>query len=156
MRAYSIRRRRNRSISVSMPQIKVEKRYRAETWRSPRLYHRDTSRSETRLLPRRLTTPVVEVPEINFPSLSLPRAHVLPQTDAFARKFPRERVLSGEALAKSPVRPTVNLKALYYVRPDVMVCVRRKQRKEVLFALGRAGGSHKKPRYTEESKIICR
>lgn len=154
MRSHAIRRRRSRSLTVSMPRVKVERRYRADTWRIPLRRYSESSRSETRLLPRRLTTPVVEVPV--FPSSLSPVAHVLPQADAFARKFPRERVMSGEALVKSPVKPTVNLKALYYTRPDVMVCVRRKQRREVLFAAGRAGGNHKKPKFTEESKYICR
>lgn len=160
MRSHAKRLRRSRSIAVDRPRsiivTRPESRYRADTWRTPLRRYSEPSRSGTRLLPRRLTTPVVEVPEYTLPSLLSPVAHVLPQTDAFARKFPRERVMSGESLAKSPVKPTVNLKALYYTRPDVMVCVRRKQRREVLFATGRAGGSHKKPRYTEESKIICR
>lgn len=82
--------------------------------------------------------------------------HVLPDTHEFSQgRFKRERVLSGEALAKAPVRPTVNLKALYYARPDVMVCVRRKQRREVLAAKGRLGGKHRPPRRTPQSDIIC-
>lgn len=157
MRSHAIRRRRSRSLSVaiSRPQVKVERRYRADTWRTPLRRYSEPSRLETRLLPSRLTTPVVEVPEFDFPPLSSP-VHVLPQTDAFARRYPRTQVLSGQALAKAPVKPTVNLAKLYYTRPDVMVCVRRKQRREVLFATGRAGGGHKRPKFTEESKYICR
>lgn len=90
------------------------------------------------------------------PALLSP-VHVLPDTHEFSQgRFRRERVLSGEALAKAPVRPTVNLKALYYTRPDVMVCVRRKQRREVLAAKGRLGGHHRPPRRTPQSDIICR
>ena len=157
MRSHAKRLRRSRSIAVDRPRsiivTRPESRYRADTWRSPLRRYSNTLRMATRERSRSLTTPVVEVPvDIPLPS----PAHVLSQTDVFARRYPRERVMSGEALAKSPVKPTVNLKALYYTRPDVMVCVRRKQRREVLFATGRAGGSHKKPRYTEESKIICR
>ena len=91
-------------------------------------------------------------------ALPLPsRVHVLPDVHPFSRgRFQRERVLSGEALAVSPVRPTVDLKRLYYTRPDVMVCVRRKQRREVLAAMGKLGGKHKRPVRTPQSDIICR
>ena len=155
MRTHALRRRRSRTISVTLP--RVERRYRTESIALPRFRRlSDTSRSATRLRSRRLTTPVVEVPEIDIPSPTLTSAHVLPQTDTFARRHPRTIVYSGQALAKAPVKPTVNLKALYYTRPDVMTCVRRKQRKEVLFALGKAGGPHKRPKFTEESKMICR
>lgn len=37
-----------------------------------------------------------------------------------------------------------------------LVCVRRKQRREVLFAKGRGGGGHKKPRRNEWSDVSCR
>ena len=150
MRAHAIRRRRSRTISVSL-----ERRYRTETVTLPRIRrYSDASRSATRLRSRRLTIPVVEVPDIPFSTPA--QAHVLPQTDVFARRNPRTIVYSGQALARSSVKPTVNLKALYYTRPDVMTCIRRKQRREVLFARGKAGGPHKRPKYTEESKIICR
>lgn len=43
----------------------------------------------------------------------------------------------------------------FNVPPQVMVCVRRKQRKEVLFALGKAGGRHKSPKWSDESYIRC-
>lgn len=92
-------------------------------------------------------------------ALPLPssRVHVLPDVHPFSRgRFQRERVLSGEALAVSPVRPTADLKRLYYTRPDVMVCVRRKQRREVLAAIGKLGGKHKRPTRTPQSDIICR
>lgn len=149
MRSHAIRRRRSRAVSVARP---VERRYRADVRVTPLRRYSDASRSATRVRSRTLTTPVVEVPALTFPSL--PRVHVLPQ-DSFARRIPRTQVMSGQALSRSAVKPTVNLRALYYARPDVMVCVRRKQRKEVLFATGRAGGNHKKPRFTEESKYIC-
>lgn len=85
------------------------------------------------------------------------RVHVLPDVHPFSRgRFQRERVLSGEALAVAPVRPTADLKRLYYTRPDVMVCVRRKQRREVLAAMGKLGGNHKRPTRTPQSDIICR
>lgn len=92
-------------------------------------------------------------------ALPLPssRVHVLPDVHPFSRgRFQRERVLSGEALAVSPVRPTADLKRLYYTRPDVMVCVRRRQRREVLAAMGKLGGKHKRPVRTPQSDIICR
>lgn len=44
-----------------------------------------------------------------------------------------------------------------FVNPQqVVVCVRRKQRKEVLFALGKTGrGARRKPRRTWRSEISC-
>lgn len=151
MRSHAIHRRKTRSLSITIPRI--ERRYRADVRVTPLRRYSDSSRSETRVRSRTLTTPVVEVPRISLPSLS--RVHVLPQSDAFARRIPRTQVMSGQALARPAVTPTVDLKALYYTRPDVMVCVRRKQRREVLFATGKASGSHKKPRFTEDSKYIC-
>lgn len=38
---------------------------------------------------------------------------------------------------------------------QVLVCVRRKQRREVLFALGKGGGKHKRPEWSEDSYIRC-
>lgn len=38
---------------------------------------------------------------------------------------------------------------------QVLVCVRRHQRREVLFALGRAGGGHKPPKWNDDSYIRC-
>lgn len=149
MRSHTIRRRRTRSLSVPVP--RVERRYRAGIRVTPLRRYSDASRSATRVRSRTLTAPSVEVPVLPLPS----PVHVLPRSDAFARRVPRTQVMSGQALARPAVTPTVNLRALYYARPDVMVCVRRKQRKEVLFAKGRAGGNHKKPRFTEESKYIC-
>lgn len=35
------------------------------------------------------------------------------------------------------------------------VCQSRKERRRVLFALGKTGGNHKAPRYTELSKVRC-
>ncbi|UPW41891.1 hypothetical protein [Dipodfec virus RodF1_85] len=157
MRTHARSRRRSRTLSVTLPRIKVktERRYRAVQRRIPLVRLRDASRLATRERSRSLTVPTVEVPRLTLPSLLSP-ARVLPQTDVLARRYPRERVMSGQALAKAPVAPTVNLAKLYYTRPDVMVCVRRKQRREVLFALGKGGAGHKRPQYTEESKIICR
>lgn len=153
MRSHAIRRRRSRAVSVARPHVRVERRYRADVRVTPFRRYSDASRSATRVRSRTLTAPSVEVPSLTLPSL--PRVHVLPQVDAFTRRVPRTQVMSGQALARPVVKPTVNLRALYYARPDVMVCVRRKQRREVLFAADRAGGHHKKPRFTEESKYIC-
>lgn len=45
-----------------------------------------------------------------------------------------------------------------YDKPeDVTPCVRRKQRREVIFAENKAGrGGQKKPRWTKDSKVACR
>lgn len=155
MRSHAVRHHRLKAVAAVRPRFRPRSRsrYRVDVRVTPLRRYSDTSRSATRVRSRTLTAPAVEVPVLTFPSLS--RVHVLPRIDSFARRIPRTQVLSGQALSRPVVRPTVDLKALYYARPDVMVCVRRKQRKEVLFATGRAGGNHKKPRFTEESKYIC-
>lgn len=38
---------------------------------------------------------------------------------------------------------------------QVAVCIRRKERKEVLHAIGKVGGGHKRPRYSWYSEIVC-
>lgn len=38
---------------------------------------------------------------------------------------------------------------------QVLTCVRRHQRREVLFALGRSGAGHKRPQWREDSYIRC-
>lgn len=149
MRSHAIRRRKSRQVTITVPRI--ERRYQAVDRRISLHRHRDASRLAARVRSRTLTTPVVEMPSL--PLLS--STPVLSHVDVLSRRHPRTQVLSGQALAKAPVKPTVNLKALYYTRPDVMVCVRRKQRREVLFALGKGGGAHRKPKFTEESKYIC-
>lgn len=35
------------------------------------------------------------------------------------------------------------------------VCHKRKERRQVLFALGKTGGNHKPPKYTKESLVRC-
>lgn len=44
----------------------------------------------------------------------------------------------------------------FAVPPSVAICVRRKRRKEVIHALGVAGGKVRKPRRNAYSKISCR
>ena len=155
-RAVSHRRRvQRRSVrALTLPQ-RTAVRY------GPRVALRTLTRS---LSPFRVVgrySPVISVWDIPdgpievAPALSSP-VHVLPDTHEFSRgRFQRERVLSGMALAKASVKPTVDLAKLYYTRPDVMVCVRRKQRREVLAAKGRLGGKHRPPRRTPQSDIVC-
>ena len=155
-RAISHRRRvRQRSVrALTLPQ-RTAVRY------GPRVALRTLTRSlsSSRVVGRHSPLlSVWDIPDVLTgvaPALPSP-VHVLPDTHEFSRgRFRRERVLSGEALVKAPVRPTVDLARLYYARPDVMVCVRRKQRREVLAAKGRLGGKHRPPRRTPQSDIIC-
>ncbi len=43
----------------------------------------------------------------------------------------------------------------FTIPPQVMICVRRKQRREVLLALGKGGTGFKKPKWNEDSFIRC-
>lgn len=43
----------------------------------------------------------------------------------------------------------------YRVPASVLTCVRRSQRRQVLFATGRTGSGHKKPRWTSQSYMRC-
>lgn len=109
-----------------------------------------------RLLSIRRADGALEPPLLQL-SGNLPVAHVLPDTHDFSKgRFKRDRFLSGAAVNHTVVKPTVDLKRLYYTVPDVMVCVRRKQRREVLAAKGKLGGNHRKPHRTPSSEIICR
>jgi len=63
---------------------------------------------------------------------------------------PRKPIHRAKHLAASPI---TNLK---FVDPSrVAVCIRRKQRREVILASGR-GGRTRKPRYSEYSDIKCK
>lgn len=74
------------------------------------------------------------------------------------RRFP---VKVSPNLVMAPPSPAIqpagrSAEHLRFVLPrSVLVCVRRKQRREVLLALGRGGSRHKPPEWNEESYIRC-
>lgn len=79
-----------------------------------------------------------------------------------AREFRRSKARLDMAQPKrrstSLRRSTLPLKAerLSFVQPaQVPICVRRKQRREVLLALGRGGGRHRPPRRNRWSNVRC-
>lgn len=43
----------------------------------------------------------------------------------------------------------------FAVPSQVLICVRRKQRRQVLFALGKGGSGHRNPKWKAESRIRC-
>lgn len=77
------------------------------------------------------------------------------------------RTLSGRKALLRAVPARVTPKTPYkaigevprYVGFDVpretLVCVRRKQRREVIFAMGAQGGGHRRPRRNESSDLRC-
>lgn len=70
-------------------------------------------------------------------------------------------------VARIGTRPNTELQPVPFNNPglsrlafsiprNVLICIRRKQRKQVLFATGKAGKSgQKKPKWTEDSFIRC-
>lgn len=61
------------------------------------------------------------------------------------------------ASRKLIVNPYNPARIRFAVPPEVLTCVRRKQRKEVLFAKGVGGqrGRKRRPRFTPHSKVSC-
>lgn len=58
--------------------------------------------------------------------------------------------------ATGPKARRASLSALSFDVPQsVILCVRRKARRQVLFAKGKGGGRHKRPRRNPNSKIWC-
>lgn len=80
--------------------------------------------------------------------------------------YPLRRVSQHRIITSAPIEPRFILKKPSVVSSMLMspalpknavVCVRRKIRKEVLFALGKGGSKHKRHyRRSETSKIVCR
>lgn len=67
----------------------------------------------------------------------------------------RQRFISGAAVSSNVVRPTANLRRLEYVSSDVLTCVRRRQRREVLFATGGVNRVKRSPIWKSDSYINC-
>lgn len=139
-------------------------------WRYAPLFH-DSSR---------LVDPVVRLTgftpgelEDRYDSLPDVVAEGFPDFRRFAfQPFSFERDTS-QSIARTPARirgtkylvappsPVVSPAGVHnqYLQFDsprqVLICVRRKQRREVLFAFNRAGGGHKRPKWREDSYIRC-
>lgn len=78
------------------------------------------------------------------------------------KKYRPVRQLSGHPVKSHVIKPAKFKSQLpfglnFAVPKDTVVCIRRKRRKEVLFAKGKAGGSQKRrhPRRNLNSKIGC-
>lgn len=80
-----------------------------------------------------------------------------------ARPLARYPVLQTDGVAVAPPSPAVqpagrhNVHFRFALPPAVAICIRRKQRREIMFALGHAGSRRKQkpPRDTPERKIWC-
>lgn len=144
--------------------------YRASRWRYAPLFHDS----------RRLVDPVVRLTgftpgelEERYDSIPDIVAEGFPDIRRFAfQPFSFERDTS-QSIARTPARirgtkylvapPSpvvspagVHNQYLQFNSPrQVLTCVRRHQRREVLFALNRAGGGHRKPKWREDSYIRC-
>lgn len=134
-------------------------------WPLPTVVGRGFSRTSNRAVRARLHRdnrqdvylPVRRLPlfEIEDRRLWNPERIVKPYRDT--RGWPaRFKIVSKraeqEAKKKSNWLPT----AIGFINPTrVAVCVRRKQRREIMHALGVAGGAVKAPRFNDASKIRC-
>lgn len=82
---------------------------------------------------------------------SLPHRKVLTR---FPVKVSPDLVMAPPSPAVHPTGKSAE--HLSFILPrSVMVCVRRKQRREVLLALRRGGSGNRRPKWTEESYIRC-
>lgn len=72
------------------------------------------------------------------------------------RTYPRTSQARGRPYEPFKAFQTVPHRIGFSRPRDVLVCVRRKARREVLHALGRTGGRMRPPRFTEYSTIHCR
>lgn len=59
------------------------------------------------------------------------------------------------AVAASPLAQYLPAGITPPARAQVILCIRRKARRQVLFAKGHGGGGHRKPRLTSKSNIWC-
>jgi len=101
--------------------------------------------------PLRKRTPKVALRTIQdrrtwFPSLFRPAASLGRRADT--------------KLIVSPIRPTRSVsrlpdKVAFDVPSRVLICVRRKVRKEVIHAIGKGGSGNRKPRRNDFSDVSC-
>lgn len=139
--------------------------------------------SRSRINNFRETRRDVSIPSLNYPSRRLPR--LLPRLVAASGEdhrvhLPKNAIRRLRNLAAVPVRPRVRFRSLprnakayrdvylgglrskslsfdFVLPRDAVVCARRKIRREVIFAKGKAGrGGQRKPRFNERSKLVCR
>lgn len=73
------------------------------------------------------------------------------------RDFHTKRILQREATKGVEAGPFLGFLRAIQQLDDFpqKVCRARKERRQVLFALGKQGGNHKPPRYTINSKVRC-
>lgn len=137
-------RRRKKSLRINLT--------RSHARSNPlRLQTRATSSANTRSSVEFVLSDAPFSAPASLPLLKVP-ASTLPLDDVV---FHRQRFISGAAVNKNVVRPTANMMRLEYVTPAVLTCVRRKQRKEVLFATGGVKKVKRKPHWKSDSYINC-
>lgn len=102
----------------------------------------------------RFYNPSVVSPE----SYSFSSSGVVQSLESPARSPARIRETKYLVAPPSPVVSPAGVQNQYlqFNSPrQVLTCVRRQKRREVLFALRRTGGGHRKPKWREESYIRC-
>lgn len=92
----------------------------------------------------------------NRPQQKLNGTRLPPHRTKNTKKIPIHRGPAGRPLKTKTVRiQTVPPRIKFALPKKTMVCVKRKVRREVLLALGRGGGRHKKPHRNRWSSISC-
>lgn len=132
--------------------------------------HSRPSKRETNVIrshsPVRLSRPVSHRVVLTSHSIPLttfedrrtfhPAPHIRP---AFSTFRPSARVVARNPVAPAHRHPFQTKAVLGFAQPrDVMVCVRRKQRKEVIFALNKTGkgARAREHRWTDHSNTSCK
>lgn len=120
---------------------------------------------------RGLHLPIANLPRLLEPSISrvtpprpkptgFDRRRFYPDSGVMRKEFRKPHIppapnnRKAARLVLDPFRPLKQVVA-FAAPKRVLVCVRRKIRKEVILATGKGGGSHRKPRRTEFSNVRC-
>lgn len=87
------------------------------------------------------------------------RRRFYPDTGVMRKEFRRPSIpvssrVDVRRLVISPFGP-LKQAVRFAVPKRVRLCVKRKERREVLLAKGKGGGNHRKPRRTEYSSVRC-
>lgn len=106
---------------------------------------------------RRLLDPVFEPLELDRPLVEVEdRRTSFPAVYRPAKRFVGYARLSMPAVVPPRSRRRFSHVVKFQDPSGVLICVRRKVRREVLHAKGRAGGRVRRPRRNEWSNISCR
>lgn len=114
---------------------------------SPLLFQTPVRKSVLRLEDRRAWHPDKTV----YRKIPSPAAAASPRSGALLKLSPRRLMHPGSLLRLPNISDLIGFRT----PGRVAICVRRRIRKEIMHALGKAGKGHKRPRHNAFSKVKC-